>query len=118
MVIESVTDKTGSSFFMCVILLRYASTSQILSKPFLDAPACGRQTEISHARSSRPSMTSNRKPLCRRKALTAAGAVLLLSTAACGQIGDFGGPSVLSRGGARPGTRGTTPMGLIVTGGV
>jgi len=33
---------------------------------------------------------------------------------AFGQIGDFGGPSILSRGGARPGQRGGTPLDFTV----
>lgn len=35
-----------------------------------------------------------------------------------GQIGDFGGPSILSRGGARPGQRGNTALDFTVFGGV
>lgn len=42
----------------------------------------------------------------------------LLAASAFGQIGDFGGPSILSRGGARPGQRGNTPMDFIIFGGI
>lgn len=42
----------------------------------------------------------------------------LLAAGAYGQIGDFGGPSILSRGGARPGQRGNTPMDFTIVGGI
>jgi hypothetical protein len=48
----------------------------------------------------------------------ALGIACLCSMQLPAQVGDFGGPSILSRGGASPGRRGNTPMNFIVFGGV